>query len=98
MLYKEKNMTNYEKHLKEHLKDPVFKKEYEKECQKVKIAYEIMQMRKKKRMSQVMLAKKIGTTQSVVARMEAGKQNLSLDTLSKIADAFGCEVKIAFAN
>ncbi|MFZ3054468.1 MAG: helix-turn-helix transcriptional regulator [Minisyncoccales bacterium] len=91
-------MTNYEKHLQEHLKDPVFKREYEKECQKIKLAYEIMQLRKKKKMSQVELAKKIGTTQSVVARMEAGKQNLSVDTLSKIANAFNCEVKIAFAN
>lgn len=80
------------------MKDPAFRKEYEKEYQRMRIAYEILQTRKKKKMSQVDLAKKIGTTQSVVARMEAGKQNLSLRTLSKIADAFGCEVKIAFAK
>lgn len=91
-------MTNFEEYLEKKLKDPVFKREYEKECQRVRLAYEIMQLRKKKKMSQVELAKKIGTTQSVVARMEAGKQNLSVDTLSKIASAFNCEVKIAFAN
>ncbi|MFA5169722.1 MAG: helix-turn-helix transcriptional regulator [Candidatus Paceibacterota bacterium] len=91
-------MTNFEKHFKEQLKDPAFKKEFEKEYQKIKLAYEISQLRKKKNMSQVELAQKIGTTQSVVARMEAGKQNLSVDTLSKIASAFNCEVKIAFAN
>jgi len=91
-------MTNFEKHFKEQLKDTVFKKEFEKEYQKIKLAYEISQLRKKKNMSQVELAKKIGTTQSVVARMEAGKQNLSVDTLSKIATAFNCEVKIGFAN
>ena len=91
-------MTNYEKYLESKLKSQGFRKEYEKECQKIKLAYEIVQMRKKKKMSQIDLAKKIGTTQSVVARMEAGRQNFSVDTLSRIADAFGCEVKIGFAN
>jgi len=91
-------MTNYEKYLQSKLKDPLFKKEYEREYGKVKIAYEISQMRKKKKMSQDVLARKIGSTQSAVARIEAGKQNLSLDTLSKIAEAFDCEVKIAFAK
>ncbi len=91
-------MTNYEQYLQTKLKNPAFKKEYEKECQRIKLAYEISQLRKKKKMSQEVLARKIGTTQSVVARMEAGKQNFSIDTLSRVASALNCEVKISFAN
>ena len=91
-------MTNYEKHLKEQLKNPIFKKEYKKESQRIKLAYEMAQLRKKNKMSQLELAKKIGTTQSVVARMEAGKQNFSVDTLSNVADALNCKMKISFTN
>jgi len=91
-------MTNYEKHLQENLRDPLFKKEYEKYSLRIKLAYEIFQLRKKKKMSQSGLAKKIGTTQSVVARMEAGKQNFSVDTLFKVADALNCKVNVGFSN
>ena len=91
-------MTNYEEYLKEQLRNPKFKKEYEKYSLRIKLAYEIFQLRKKKKMSQLELAKKIGTTQSVVARMEAGGQNFSIDTLSNIADALNCKMKIGFAN
>jgi DNA-binding XRE family transcriptional regulator len=91
-------MTNYEKHLKEQLKNPIFKKEYEKESQRIKIAYEMFQLRKKNKMSQLDLAKKIGTTQSVIARMEAGKQNFSVDTLFNVANALNCKMKIGFTN
>ncbi|MDD4531377.1 MAG: helix-turn-helix transcriptional regulator [Candidatus Pacebacteria bacterium] len=91
-------MTNFEKHFKEELKNPEFRKESGKEYQKLRIAYEISQLRKKKKMSQDVLAKKIGSTQSAVARIEAGKQNLSLGTLSKIAEAFDSKVEISFAE
>jgi transcriptional regulator with XRE-family HTH domain len=47
-------------------------------------------------MSQAQLAKKIGTTQSNVARMEAGNQNFTLGMLTKIADAFGKELQVSF--
>lgn len=91
-------MTNYEEYLKSKLKNSSFKKDYEKEYQRIKLAYEMSQLRKKRKMSQIQLAKKIGTTQSVVARMEAGKQNFSIDTLSKVANALNCEVKVGFTN
>ena len=36
-------------------------------------------------MTQGQLAKAVGTTQSVISRIEAGNQNLTVRTLSKIA-------------
>jgi len=91
-------MTNYEKHLKSELKDKEFKEMFEKERCKLKISYEMAQLRKKKKMSQEFLAKKLGTSQSVVARMEAGKQNFSLNTLQKIANVFNCGLDVEFTN
>ncbi len=60
------------------------------------MAFAVHQLRKKKGFSQAQLAKKIGTTQSNVARMEAGNQNFTTDTLQKIAQALNKELKIEF--
>ncbi|MCX6741459.1 MAG: helix-turn-helix transcriptional regulator, partial [Candidatus Parcubacteria bacterium] len=62
------------------------------------VAYGVLQTRKKKKMSQAELAKKIGTTQSNLARMEAGNQNFTMATLQKIAKALDCELKIEFCS
>ena len=62
----------------------------------LKIARQILQLRKHKKMSQQTLAKKIGTTQSNIARMEAGNQNFSLATLGKLANVFGKRLEVSF--
>ena len=41
--------------------------------------------------SQTQLAERIGTSQSQVARLEAGRQEPMLDTLDRIADALGID-------
>ena len=56
----------------------------------------INQIREDTRMTQSELADKIGTTQSVIARIEKGEQNLSTETLSKISEALNREI-IQFA-
>ena len=84
-------------YLKEQLKYPVFKKHYDYYGKQLEIAYQILQLRKKNKMSQAKLAKKIGTKQSNIARMEAGNQNFSIDTLQKLAGALGSELKIVFS-
>ena len=62
----------------------------------LEIADQILQLRKHKKMSQQTLAKKIGTTQSNIARMEAGNQNFSLATLGKLAAVFGKRLEVNF--
>jgi len=52
----------------------------------------ITRLREDRGMSQESLAQKIGTTQSVVARIEKGEQNLSTETLSKISSALDHEI------
>ena len=97
-IQKIKKATDFQDFLKELLKDPESKKLYDEYGRQLEIAYQILQLRKKKKLSQAQLAKKIGTKQSNIARMEAGNQNFSVDILGKIAEALGCNVKIEFCR
>ena len=91
-----RKMTNYEKDVAEFLKDKKARKYYDEYGRQLEIAYQILQLRKRKKMSQAELAKKIGTKQSNVARMETGQQNFTIEMLQKIASVFGCNLKVEF--
>ena len=91
-----KNIINFESHLKRKLKNKQFKKYFDEYGKQLEIAYLITQKRKQAKISQKELAQKIGTTQSNVARMEAGNQNFSMITLEKIAEALKSELKVSF--
>ena len=84
--------------LNKKLKYLKFKKYYDEYGKQLEIAYQILQLRKKRKMSQKQLAEKIGTTQSNVARMEAGEQNFTTNTLNRVASAFKLELKINFVK
>ena len=88
--------TDFEDVLREDLKDPEFKRYFDYYGKQLEISYALLQMRKRARMSQGQLAKKIGTTQSNVARMEAGNQNFTIGMLTRIAEAFGKDLDISF--
>jgi len=96
MKKKNKKITylSFERHLERKLKNPKFKEYYDEYGKQLEIAYQILRLRKQKKMSQVELAKKIGTKQSNIARMEIGQQNFTIGTLQKIAKAFDRELKI----
>jgi len=51
-----------------------------------KIGHLIAQIRQERELTQAEFAKRLGTSQSAVNRMEHGKQNLSLETLGRISD------------
>ncbi|MBU2579849.1 helix-turn-helix transcriptional regulator [Patescibacteria group bacterium] len=89
---------SFDKHLAEELKNPEFKKYYNEYGKQLEIAYQILQLRKKSKMSQAELAKKIGTKQSNIARMEKGQQNFTTETLQRIASALGRELRIEFVK
>jgi len=90
--------NNFQKYLDENLKNINFKTYFDECGKQLEIAYRILQLRKERQMSQKELAEKIGTTQSNIARMEAGKQNFTTSTLSKIAFIFGYNLKIDFVK
>lgn len=49
-------------------------------------------------LTQAAVAARLGTTQSAVARLEAGQQRLSLPALRRAALALGCDVQPVIAE
>ena len=96
--YMNKKSNDFQNYLKENLKDTIFKKHFDEYGKQLEIAYQILELRKKRKMSQLDLAKILGTTQSNIARMEAGQQNFTTNTLQKIAGAFSCDLKVDFVK
>ena len=75
-------------------KDPKWEAAYKKAGIEVRMAIEIAKARERARLTQGQLAKAIGTTQSVISRIERADQNLTLETLSKIADALHSDLVV----
>jgi len=98
MTQQKKEMTDFDEHLAEKLKNPEFKKWYDYYGKQLELSYSILQMRKKQKMTQAELAKKLQTKQSNVARMESGQQNFTLSMLHKIAVVFGHDLTVKFVK
>lgn len=91
----EKSLTNLDDIFKEDMKDPNFAHGVQLEMNKLAGAVAIKQERENYGWTQQELAKKAGLPQSTVARIEKGA-NTSMDTISKIANAFGKGVVLSF--
>lgn len=62
--------------------------------ERMKIAHEIRNIRIKLGYSQKETAKKLGVIQQYISKIENGHENVSVDTLKRIADVFGKKVII----
>lgn len=92
-----KNFTKLEDFIAEEIKnDPEFAIEYEKQNLIHEIASLILKLRKHSHLTQIELAKKAGTTQPVIARLESGNDTRipSLDLLARIAHASHAKLNI----
>lgn len=58
------------------------------------IARQVSDERQRRQLSQRELAELCGTTQSAIARFEAGTRPAKLDTLLRIATALDCELEV----
>lgn len=85
---------DFQEYLAKQLKNLKFKKHYDEYGKQLEIAYQILKLRKQKKISQAELAKRLKTKQSNIARMEAGQQNFSLKTLNSIAKALEANLSI----
>ena len=80
-------MKNYKQVKTELLKDPKIKQAYDNLEPEFALAEQIIKKRLELGMTQSQLAKKIGTKQSAVARLESGSYNPSMAFLQKTAQA-----------
>lgn len=90
--------VDFQGYLDKQLQNPQIKKHYNRYGKQLEIAYQILNLRKQKKISQAELAKKMGTTQSNIARMESGQQNFTTETLQKFAQIFNRGLKIEFTG
>ena len=76
--------------------NPNLKKEYDKLELEYKIISQIIDLRRKKKISQRKLASLIKTKQPNIVRFESGEYNPSLKYLMKMADALDSELDVTF--
>lgn len=81
---------------KELLADPEVKKHYGELEPEYQLIRAVIDKRLKKKLSQAQLAKKVGTKQSAISRLESGSSNPSFEFLRKVADALDSRLHISF--
>jgi ribosome-binding protein aMBF1 (putative translation factor) len=77
-------------------KDPVYRKAYDQLEEEFALAAAIAEARGKAGLTQEEVAQRMHTTQSNIARLEAGRTTPSTRTLEKFAEAVGTRLKITF--
>ena len=78
-------------------KDPVYRAEFDALEEEFSLARELIAARVRAGLTQEELAHRMGTTQPVVARLEAGHKP-SLRTLERFAEATGTKLQIRLAG
>lgn len=91
---KNRKHLDFEVWEKEALKDPRFRAEYDKQQPE----FALIRARIEKGLTQEELAKKIGTKQSVISRLESGRANPSVAFLKKLAQALNSHLEIKFVS
>lgn len=81
--------------IKDSLKDPEFRAEYERLAPYEELA-RIVIMRRALGLTQAELATRMGTTASAISRIESGQHATSPQTVRKLADAFGARAVLGF--
>jgi predicted transcriptional regulator len=89
-----KKMSDMKKEL---LQDEEFRSEYVRLEDEFALAAQLIEARKRAHLTQEEVAKRMGTTQSVVARLESGHPLPSLRSLQRYAQAVDGKVEIRVA-
>jgi ribosome-binding protein aMBF1 (putative translation factor) len=76
--------------------DPAYAREYEALEEEFNLASAMIAARTQAGLTQEQLAKRMKTTQAVVARLESGRVKPSTRTLERFAKATGMRVRISF--
>ncbi len=83
--------------LKEALKNPEFRKEYDALEEEFEVAKQIINLRLQNGLTQKELADRVNTSQSCIARLESGTyQNMSLSFLRRVGEVLGVQPHVKF--
>lgn len=86
----------FDQYLKEQLKDPNFRKEWERTEAAYQVTRELIRARIEGKISQRELAKRAKTTQAVLSRIENMTVSPSIGLLQRIAQALGKNLEVKF--
>lgn len=86
----------WEKIHKEWMKNPEYRYEYDKLQPHFEIANQIIGARVKRGITQEELAKRMGTGQAVISRLEGANAKPSISLIQRLADALGMRVELHF--
>ena len=88
-------MTRLKDLKKRLMKDPEFREEYARADEEFELIEALVRARTAARLTQEELARRLGTTQSAVARLEGGGVSPSIATLRRYAEATGTRLTVA---
>jgi ribosome-binding protein aMBF1 (putative translation factor) len=87
-------MKRAEQVLAEQLEDPAFREEWDRTAVARAVATRVVAYRAQHGMSQAALARTMGVSQPLVARLESGEHEPTLTTLSRLSRHLGLEFHI----
>lgn len=79
---------------RELLKDKRVAEEYKRLTPRYTLVSQLIEARVKKGLTQEQLARRVGTRQSAIARVESGRANPSIDFLQRLTNALGSKLII----
>ena len=87
--------TNFDLYLEEQLKDPGFAERFRKAGEAWDVALQLASLREKSGLSQKKLARKVGTSQQQISRLESlSYEGHSLSMLRRVAQVLGATVRV----
>ena len=90
-----KRRTKFDSYLEEQLKDPGFAARFKKAGEAWDIALQLAALRKQAGLSQKELARRVGTSQQQISRLESpGYEGHSLSMLRRVAHILGATVQV----
>lgn len=90
-------MKSYKTFKKQLLKDKTIQQAYNKLEPEFVLVQKLIEKRLKQGLTQAQLAKKLGTKQTAISRLESGTYNPTIGFLSKVAAALKVKLTISFS-
>ena len=91
-------MTRLKDLKKRLMEDPEFREEYARADDEFKLIEALVRARTAAKLTQAELARRLGTTQSAIARLEGGKVSPSFATLRRYAEATGTRLTVGLVQ
>ncbi len=88
-------LLSFNQYFQDSLKDPDFKKLWQASEPEYQLSRQIIQKRLEKKLSQSQLAKKAGTTQAIISRIERSTFNPSLKLLKRLSSALNSKLRLS---